>query len=70
MWILVGNASGIRIVCMVAYCLIWWCFANVCVRFYPQLPLILGGVGLLGGLYYAKENGYLDTMVGVPSVTV
>lgn len=31
-----------------------------------RLPLILGLAGLGGGLYYAKQNGMLDGMLGAP----
>lgn len=35
---------------------------------HPQsLPLLLALTGAAGGLYYAKENGLLDGVVGVPA---
>lgn len=43
---------------------------NLVVHPHTQLPLIVAGIGALGGLYYAKEAGHLDQFLGVPSTPV
>jgi hypothetical protein len=40
------------------------CHAHAAVQ--SALPLFIGLAGAGGGLYYAKENGYLDSLLGMP----